>query len=230
MQIPKSTRYEIKMVTEEQMLPQLRTWLQVHPAGFYKAYPDRQINNVYFDTPHLNSFAENLVGASMRRKLRLRWYGKDTNKIHATLEVKYKRNMQGWKQSQSLSKTLNLHNTSWIKLLELICSELKDDIRSHLDLASWPVMLNQYQREYYLSFDEKVRITIDFSQRVYDQMLYTFPNLSFPLPPAYQVVIEVKTDTKHRERLGEIIPDIPLRVSKNSKYALGMEAILNTYK
>ena len=226
MQIPESTRYEIKMETEQLMLPQLLSWLRVHPAGFYKAYPERQVNNVYFDTPHLSSFAENLSGVSVRRKMRLRWYGKEAENIQATLEIKCKRNLHGWKKSQRLSKPLNLHNTSWVDLREFIRGELKPDIQSQFDSACWPVMLNQYQREYYLSFDGTVRITIDFSQAVYDQTLYAFPNLSFPVPPSDKVVVEVKADTTHQESLAEMIADIPLRVSKHSKYALGMEAIL----
>lgn len=226
MQIPESTRYEIKMETEQSMLPQLLSWLRVHPAGFYKAYPDRQVNNVYFDTPHLSSFAENLSGISVRRKMRLRWYGNETENIQATLEIKCKRNQNGWKKSQRLSKALNLNNTSWIDLRKLIREELKPDIQSFFDHSCWPVILNQYYREYYLSFDAKVRITIDFSQKVYNQMLYGYPNVTFSVPTSNQVVVvEVKANTMHRENLAEIISHIPLRVSKHSKYALGMEAI-----
>ena len=225
MEIPESTRYEIKMQTESLMLPQLRSWLRVHPAGFYNAYPDRQVNNVYFDTPYLSSFAENLAGISARRKMRLRWYGKEMDNIQATLEIKCKRNLHGWKNSQSLSRQLNLHDTSWVDLIKSIRGELKPSIQSHLDSAFWPVMLNHYQREYYLSFDAKVRITIDFSQVVYDQTLDTFPNLSFPTPLADKVIVEVKADKNYQRRLAEIMAEIPLQVSKHSKYASAMEAI-----
>ena len=225
MEIPESTRYEIKMQTEPLMLPQLRSWLRVHSAGFYNAYPDRQVNNVYFDTPYLSSFAENLAGVSARRKMRLRWYGKEMDNIQATLEIKCKRNLQGWKNSQSLSRRLNLHNTSWIDLIKSIRGELKPDIQSRLDSAFLPVMLNHYQREYYLSFDAKVRITIDFSQVVYDQTLYAFPNLSFPVPLSDKVIVEIKADKIHHRSLSEMIAEIPLQVSKHSKYAFGMEAI-----
>lgn len=225
MEIPKSSRYEIKMQTEPLMLPQLRSWLRVHSSGFYKPYADRQVNNVYFDTPYLGSFGENLAGVSGRRKTRLRWYGKEMNNIQATLEIKCKRNLHGWKDSQSLSRQLNLYDTSWVDLIKSIRDRLKPNIQSHLDSACWPVMLNHYQREYYLSFDAKVRITIDFSQVVYDQTLYAFPNLSFSTPLADKVVIEVKGNKIHHRRIAEIIAEIPLQVSKHSKYASGMEAI-----
>ena len=214
MKIPESNRYEIKMLTEHLMLPQIRSWLQVHPAAFYKPYPDRQVNNVYFDTPHLLSFAENISGVSERRKIRLRWYGEDTTKIQGILEVKCKRNFHGWKKSQKLSNPLNLKETSWVDLSALISSDLTEDMKLHWNSFLLPVLLNQYQREYYLSFDGKVRITIDFSQLVYNQSLSAFPNLSFSVPPSDNVVVEVKANITYRERLAEIIADIPLRVGK----------------
>ena len=68
-------------------------------------------------------------------------------------------------------------------------------------------------------------ICIDFSQKVYNQMLYGYPNLTFPVPISNQVVVEVKANTMHRDNLAEIISHIPLRVSKHSKFALAMEAI-----
>lgn len=225
MKIPESNRYEIKMVTEYLMLPQIRSWLKLHPAAFYQPYPDRQVNNVYFDTPHLLSFAENISGISERRKIRLRWYGQSTTQIQGILEVKCKNNFHGWKKSQKLSQQLNLKQTSWLDLLGLIRSDLTEDIKLHFNSSLLPVLLNQYQREYYLSFDDQVRITIDFSQLVYSQSLSAFPNLSFSVPPSDNVVVELKANINNRERLVDIIADIPLRVGKNSKYTLGMEAI-----
>ena len=226
MQIPESTRYEIKMETETLMLPQLLSWLRVHQSGFYKAYPDRQVNNIYFDTPHLSSYEENLSGVSERRKIRLRWYGKETENIRGVLEIKCKQNLYGWKKSQRLSSPLNFKKTRWVDLINLIRSELKPDIQDIFNSSYRAVMINHYQREYYLSFDGKVRITIDFAQTVYDQILYDFPNLSFSVPPSDRVVVEIKADKIYKNNLAEIISHIPLRVSKHSKYALSMEAIL----
>lgn len=226
MQVPESTRYEIKMATESLMLPQVRSWLRVHSAGFYTPYPPRQVNNVYFDTPHLGSFVENLSGGATRRKVRLRWYGENTTSIQGVFEVKCKRNMHGWKRSQRLSKVLDLPKVKWVELIAMIRDDLTDDFRVYLDSAGSPVLINRYQREYYVSFDGIVRVTLDYSQMVYDQRYSAFPNLGFPIPPSNDMVIELKVNTEHRKRLPDVIAGIPLRVSKYSKYTLGVETLL----
>ena len=43
--------------------------------GFSKEYPDRVVNNLYFDSPDLDNYFDNLSGLSHRSKVRLRWYG-----------------------------------------------------------------------------------------------------------------------------------------------------------
>lgn len=226
MQIPESTRYEIKMTTDNLMLGEVRSWLRVHPAGFYVAYPPRQVNNVYMDTPHLSSFMENLAGGSARRKVRLRWYGENTKNVQGVFEVKCKQNMCGWKISQRLSKALDLLKTKWVELIAAIREELTDNLKIYLLSSGGPVLINRYQREYYVSFDGTVRVTLDYSQVVYNQRKSAFPNLRFSLPPSNDMVIEFKADSKHGKRLAEVIPHIPLRVSKYSKYTLGVEALL----
>ncbi|MDJ0704158.1 MAG: polyphosphate polymerase domain-containing protein [Leptolyngbyaceae cyanobacterium MO_188.B28] len=229
MQTPDSTRFEIKMVTAELMLPQVRSWLQVHPSGFYRPYPNRQINNVYFDTPHLSNFVDNLAGVSQRRKLRLRWYGADPSAAQGTLELKCKRNLYGWKESQRLSKCLNLLNSRWLDLIQFIRQDLTGVLQTYFNNAILPVLINQYHREYYLSFDGKVRVTIDSANTVYNQTLSGSPNLTFAIPPAggANAIIEVKADRADQQALADFFPDFPLRVGRHSKYALGMEAIFS---
>lgn len=70
-------RYELKMRCSPHLLAQARTWIRLHPARLRETYPLRQVNNLYFDTPHLSSFNANQVGISKRQKLRLRWYGEN---------------------------------------------------------------------------------------------------------------------------------------------------------
>ena len=71
------TRYELKQTYSELFLPELRSWVQMHPAGFRTAYPPRWVNSIYFDTPDLDSFNDHIAGVPVRRKLRYRWYGED---------------------------------------------------------------------------------------------------------------------------------------------------------
>ena len=70
-------RHEVKFAAYAIEYESLCHWLRMHPSGFVKSYPDRQVNNVYFDSWDYRAFAENLAGISQRSKVRYRWYGND---------------------------------------------------------------------------------------------------------------------------------------------------------
>ena len=221
-----NTRYEVKLVADEMHLAQVRSWLKLHPAGFFEGYPPRQINNVYFDTPQLDSFNENVAGISDRRKLRLRWYGSNLEQLNGTLELKCKRSFQGWKVSQRLNKPINLKHATWQSLRKSMDPEIKLELQDYFNRYSWPILMNRYQREYYLSFDRSVRVTLDFAIAAYDQRLSTYPNLNRAILPTGKMVIEVKAERNDQAFLSSALKNLPLRVGKHSKYALAMEAIL----
>ncbi|MCB0625979.1 MAG: VTC domain-containing protein, partial [Saprospiraceae bacterium] len=70
-----------------------------HPASFRPLHPERQINNVYFDTCDLAAYQQNLMGVADRRKIRLRWYGEGATRMNAAqLEIKSRSNETGSKE------------------------------------------------------------------------------------------------------------------------------------
>jgi hypothetical protein len=89
-----------------------------------------------------------------------------------------------------------------------------------------PTLLNRYQREYYVTPDGAIRATLDFDQVAYDQRLSPRPNLHARLPFDDTVVIEIKTDQEHAERLRQVVACFPTRRSRNSKYVGGVLAAL----
>ena len=90
-----SWRYELKLVAPAHALASLRLCLQQHPESFRRQHEARQVNSLYFDTPHLGAYLDNLLGSNSRHKLRLRWYGPQHTLIKGHLELKRKRNMLG---------------------------------------------------------------------------------------------------------------------------------------
>ncbi len=62
--VPLIARNEIKFVARTTEYNRIINWLKLHSAGFYKLYPDRVINNVYFDTQDYNAYAGNISGES----------------------------------------------------------------------------------------------------------------------------------------------------------------------
>ena len=68
-------RYERKYKIENISYSLVEQSIRLHPAGFQKLFPDRQVNNIYFDTMGLEFFKQSHEGSSPRVKIRLRWYG-----------------------------------------------------------------------------------------------------------------------------------------------------------
>lgn len=221
-----ATRYEFKAVADSFRLSEARMWLRLHPACFFKAYPERQVNSIYFDTLDLDSFAENLAGISARRKVRLRWYGQSHQNAAAVFEVKSKRNRLGWKQSQRIGQPLDIGGASWHDLLGLLRRELSPQLRQFLTEDQTPAVLLSYQREYYQSFDGSTRVTLDHGLVAYGQRQYDRPNLRFPVPMADEIVIEFKATSFNGAAVSAVIDSVPFRVSARSKYAEGISSAL----
>jgi len=221
-------RYELKMVCGQHRLAQARSWIRLHPAGFVVAFPPRRVNSLYLDTPHLSSLNDNLEGVSARQKLRLRWYGDEMADIQPYLELKRKRNLLGRKERYLLSGKLDLTLT-WREILAVMRKEtgfFPKNLVSILQTVNQPTLLNRYQREYYVTPDGAIRVTLDFDQAAYDQRLSPRPNLRLELPIGDTVVIEIKTGQEHAERLRQVVAWFPVRRSRNSKYAGGLLAAL----
>ena len=64
-----------------------------------KSYPDRWVNNIYFDNINLDLFNQSIEGISKRTKVRLRWYGDFHNLENPLLELKSKRGHKNIKKS-----------------------------------------------------------------------------------------------------------------------------------
>jgi hypothetical protein len=215
-------RYELKLVCEERWLAQARSWMRLHRAGLRVAYPRRQVNSVYLDTLQLGHLRANLDGAGTRRTVRWRWYGKELSlAVPVYLELKERAGLISAKRRTLLPCSLDM-TRRWQEILSTVRLHASDEWRSILLTVNQPVLLVRYQREYYVSADGIVRVTLDFGQEAYDQQFGLQPNLCFRLPKLDLMVIEVKADRAHLARAQEIVADFPIPRSRNSKYAQGM--------
>ena len=218
-------RHELKFVAPAERYHELENWVRLNAGGFVRAFPARRVNNVYFDTPDLATYRENLSGTSRRTKLRLRWYG-DTNRPDtAAIELKHRRNHLGWKSIYRLGP-LDLENASWSALRRRIREQLTDEGRLWFDAHREPVMMNRYDRQYYERPERDVRITLDRRQAVFDQRRQPRPNQTRPANLPDTLVVEVKFAPGDRSIGNWVLQGIPIRVSRNSKYAIAAQAIL----
>lgn len=218
-------RYEIKFAGYTKDYPDLLHWVKMHSAGFVTAYPDRQVNNVYFDTWDYRAYAENLAGVSERCKVRYRWYGDSPGPAKGSLEVKQKRNHFGTKLRYALPQSPWKSGDTWGVIRKAMRESIPMAGKLWLDQNPLPMMINRYNREYFCTKDGLIRITIDREQRVYDQRLASQPNLTRPAVMQDSLVLEVKFARSQRHDAGAILQNVPLRIGRHSKYMNAVRSI-----
>jgi hypothetical protein len=221
----KPLRHEIKFVAPGLMYHQILHWLRVHPTAFLVAHPSRRVNNIYFDTSQYDAYRDNLVGMSARAKVRFRWYGESETPSPGQLEVKCKRSRVGWKWDYPIAQAPYAKPGSWETIKQLLLDQLPNEGKRWLYEFSQPVLLNRYTRDYLISFDKKIRATVDYRQVVYDQRYKPSPNFLHKANLPETVVLEIKFSQEHASLASEVIAHIPLRVSRHSKYVVGVKAI-----
>lgn len=224
-----SLRYELKMVSERQLLYEVRKWIRTHSWAFRRSYPSRQVNNIYFDTLDMDCLNDHLSGVSDRRKLRFRWYGEGCNAVNGSLELKQKSACVCQKIIQPIDATVNLETMQWEQIFAVLARHSNNMFRELLGVSR-PVLINSYQREYYEAANEQTRLTLDYNLVAYDQHFYRKPNLIYRKPLLDLVIIEVKNDTQNSDHLANVLAEFPLRFGRYSKYAESVNGLSGCYE
>lgn len=206
-------RFERKYVIEHLTLAETCQLIKLHPAGFRQAFPPRVVNNIYLDTLNYSAYQDNLKGIGQRKKTRLRWYGHSSfADTPLQLEEKIKAGVLGYK------KTFALPAASIDSSIQEL---LPTQITKHQNLR--PTLFNQYHRQYFLSADQKFRITID------THLCFGTPNFSPQQTIGHQlnhrIILELKYEEAAARYQDKITQHLPFRLSKNSKYVIGVELI-----
>ncbi|MFM9950192.1 MAG: VTC domain-containing protein [Saprospiraceae bacterium] len=209
-------RYERKYKVERLERAALEQMILVHPVAFEKAFPDRQINNVYWDTLNWDNAQDSLNGVSMRTKIRVRWYGAIENLIkNPVLEIKSRSNQLGGKTLEPLP------DCTWQELQTLVGERLQ---LWFPDKTYQAALVNTYQRAYYRSMDGRFRLTLD------GEMLYG-PCLPWHFATPFEdtgMVVELKYNAQEDAAADEIAAHLALRMTKHSKYTRGVSLVCNT--
>lgn len=214
---PLSTRYELKMAFEPTLVEEVRSWVQIHPSAFVTTFPSRWVNSLYFDTADLDSLNDHLADVPLRRKLRFRWYGEILSHARGQMEVKNKSEHAGWKITQAIEHDFDFENMDWFQIMNDLRQNSGGVVRELLCVAR-PVVLTVYFREYYVSADGMVRLTIDSDVHAYEQMFTARPNLWFRQPMEQKLLIELKSEVANSSILADVLAHFPKRSYRNSKY------------
>ncbi len=222
---PENQRYERKFVVSVLMPHEIEALVRLHPAMFFEAYPRRFVNNLYLDSHDLKSYFDNVDGLKDRTKVRIRWYGNLFGIIEKpVLELKSKNDLVGEKASFPLIPFAMDERFQLDTVIEVFRhAEIPEILKMQLRSLE-PVLLNRYSRKYFQSVNHDYRITID-SEMEFHAIYAQNNTFSQKYLDTVNTVVELKYDCgKNREAAG-ITSFFPFRVSKNSKYANGVESL-----
>lgn len=217
-------RYELKMVYDGLQSSLVRSLILGHSQLFQTAYPARQVNNIYFDSPDLQLQNDHIQGSPERFKLRLRWYHSTWNIRGGSLEVKHKKGRLGWKKISPIDLDIALEHLGWPEIMGRISASLDRGLEI-LFKSTGPVLINSYQREYYHSADRQIRLTLDRDVRVLDQRFGIRPNLTRYSPSRNLSILEIKADSESHQQIADILEEFPQYCSAYSKYLQGTESL-----
>ncbi|MCK8481787.1 VTC domain-containing protein [Psychroserpens algicola] len=219
-------RYERKFTAPNVFrLDELENSVKKNTFLFREVFHERQVNNIYFDTAAYNDYFDNVLGVSERKKIRIRWYGNTFGDIKKpVLEIKIKKGLVGDKWSYQL-KSFKLDNDFTNTTVQDVfkASNLPLPILEMTKMVS-PTLLNSYSRKYFLSANNKFRITLDFNL-LYHKIDKQFNNFKFVPAKDENKIIELKYGLSDDTYASAITTQFPFRLNKNSKYVNGVNSI-----
>ena len=219
---PREYRFERKFVSDQMNVREVERVLLFHPALFREIYHQRDINNIYLDTPGWRNLCDSVEGSSERLKTRVRWYGDLYGEISSpVLEFKSKKGLLVSKTSFRLNQMIFQRTTDLRGGKHLFeVSDLPDEVSQQLR-HSRPVLINRYSRKYYLSADSRFRVTVDT------------PLMGCRIGPraskihhfkvdCNRIIIELKHSVDDACSADQISQRFPFRLTRWSKYVSGL--------
>ena len=206
-------RYERKYRLQESYVPTFEGWL--YENNFGKHFEKRQINSLYFDTLSYGAAFSNLGGDLHRVKYRLRWYGSLVDRRTCYFEIKSKLGPLGDKRTYEI----NLNNEKKMsEIVKKIKVALPIDARTKFELNNMPVTIISYKRFYFISRDQKVRVTIDHNLSFLPQVYRKNLNLTAFKTQMSHAIMEVKYEDGIDDEISQLFTNLPIVNFRNSKY------------
>lgn len=222
-----TNRFERKFFIPQASVPSVDILIKLQSALFQRLYHERRVNNLYFDTTTLHHYHSHIAGAAVRSKVRVRWYGEMFGTIDSpVLEIKMKSGEVGRKKSFhlppfTLKDSLDQHTLFTLLDNSSVPAYWKEQLK---ELR--PVLLNSYVRTYWISADHAVRLTEDKEWVSYYAATSSLLQLSTPVRHE-GVVMEMKYALADQEKAAVIGAKWPWRLTRNSKYVIGLEEFLS---
>ena len=217
-------RYERKFVLNSFQRNYLIHQIKSSKLRFFEHHQQRFVNSIYLDTDNFNSYKQNIDGLQFREKYRIRWYGEFLNNGNIFLEIKKKKNDLGKKIIIPLKKELNLNKKENFNIQRISNILDKSNIPQNLKIklkTLKPKLFIRYRRAYFVSKVYPIRITLDDMinyKKIVNNLIFSkiFNNENKKL------IVELKYPEKLNQQEFNYFLDLPMRLSRNSKYVEGI--------
>ena len=214
-------RRETKFVFEDTDVKTIRAFLQGSTKRLVHNRPVSIVRSIYFDDVSLSACHANLDGLGSRRKLRLRWYDQMKPGVDCYLEIKWRENRVTGKHRMRIKSDTPISEMSYRRLYDELLSVVPERLLSDVVQYSEPIVIVEYKREHFASVDGRLRSTIDYDLKYYDQTGKHAISLRFPQSKPDFVVLEGKTPVGSERELREMFYPLQLRAQRCSKYVYG---------
>ena len=219
MEVLKTFRHEYKFVIPYEEMLRLRSKLDelltLDQNGSY------QVRSLYFDSYDEKDYFDKLHGEMIRKKIRLRIYNINSDKVK--LELKGKYDYHQLKESLIISKqdAKSIINGEYSILLKYN-NELAQRIYLYLNEGYIPKVIIEYERIAYIT-STTTRITFDFNiKRSYDFDKFFTNDINYiDVVDGKDVVLEIKFDRFLEPYIVEILNNYNGRYQSVSKYMMG---------
>lgn len=212
-------RYELKYIINNNSINEYLKLILIN-ANAKKKYDKRIVNSIYFDDINFTNANDNLIGLSLRKKFRLRWYN---NSDKLFFETKIKKNRLNFKKILQLSlNDKKINNLSIFELNEIFQRQV---LKKHKIISNYlnPTLGVSYWRDYYENNDG-IRITVDNNINFYqtinskkiNEVNYTKYNYS---------VLEIKFQPNLLKHANKILVNFKTLLSRHSKYLIGLKLL-----
>lgn len=209
----KNLRIEKKFISDEIHYNKFLSWIYNFTDLKIK-YNKRKIHSLYFDTCNFDAAKDNLAGASVREKCRLRWYNNNYNEIY--FEIKQKKNSFNSKKRVKIKLLKKITDYSIKDLLIELKSQLAIFVTKDLN----PVLLISYEREYFENV-YGLRLTIDrnltFSRILGSSLFDNLPRINYG-----KYIIELKFNEFNSCQIINFLKKGSFTSMRNSKYIQGL--------
>lgn len=222
---PVEVRFERKFLVSDLSFSEVLAIIRRNKGMFREIFHERAINNIYYDTPALTNYFENVDGATHRRKARVRWYGHLSGAIpKPVLEFKIKNGLPGSKEAYPLAGfDLGPGPGYWQIPPIFERAKLPGEVNQETSYMV-PALVNRYHRRYFQSADGLYRTTVDFNLQFYGVRGNRIHYLC-KCRPIPHMVLEIKYAPEHDRGAELVSRGFPFRLSQMSKYVMGVEAL-----